>query len=321
MTRTQPDLTKHLSAATLIGKLEENIRGVMRSNDHGIQWLLSAFFAGGHVLLEDVPGTGKTTLAKSLAASINARFSRIQFTPDLLPTDILGVSMYDQQSRNFHFRKGPVFTQILLADEINRASPRTQSALLEAMAENQVSIEGERFALEDTFFVVATQNPVDFHGTYPLPEAQMDRFAMRFELGYVSEDDELHMLDVQQQRHPFDDLVAVLEPADVRLIREEVKLIRITEELKRYIVKLVASTRNHEEVLMGASPRAGIMLMKCAQAMALVNGEQFVTPDVIQELAIPVIAHRLALHPESDYGGGTAAQVISDIINETEVPT
>ncbi|MDG1836994.1 MAG: MoxR family ATPase [Pseudomonadales bacterium] len=321
MTRTQPDLTKHLSAATLIGKLEENIRGVMRSNDHGIQWLLSAFFAGGHVLLEDVPGTGKTTLAKSLAASINARFSRIQFTPDLLPTDILGVSMYDQQSRDFHFRKGPVFTQILLADEINRASPRTQSALLEAMAENQVSIEGERFALEDTFFVVATQNPVDFHGTYPLPEAQMDRFAMRFELGYVSEDDELHMLDVQQQRHPFDDLVAVLEPADVRLIRDEVKLIRITEELKRYIVKLVASTRNHKEVLMGASPRAGIMLMKCAQAMALVNGEQFVTPDVIQELAIPVIAHRLALHPESDYGGGTAEQVISDIINETEVPT
>ena len=321
MTRTQPDLTKHLSAATLIGKLEENIRGVMRSNDHGIQWLLSAFFAGGHVLIEDVPGTGKTTLAKSLAASINARFSRIQFTPDLLPTDILGVSMYDQHSRDFHFRKGPVFTQILLADEINRASPRTQSALLEAMAENQVSIEGERFALEDTFFVVATQNPVDFHGTYPLPEAQMDRFAMRFELGYVSEDDELHMLDVQQQRHPFDDLVAVLEPADVRLIRDEVKLIRITEELKRYIVKLVASTRNHKEVLMGASPRAGIMLMKCAQAMALVNGEQFVTPDVIQELAIPVIAHRLALHPESDYGGGTAEQVISDIINETEVPT
>ena len=321
MTRTQPDLTKHLSAATLIGKLEENIRGVMRSNDHGIQWLLSAFFAGGHVLLEDVPGTGKTTLAKSLAASIDARFNRIQFTPDLLPTDILGVSMYDQQSRDFHFRKGPVFTEILLADEINRASPRTQSALLEAMAENQVSIEGERFALEDTFFVVATQNPVDFHGTYPLPEAQMDRFAMRFELGYVSEDDELHMLDVQQQRHPFDDLVAVLEPADVRLIREEVKLIRITEELKRYIVKLVASTRNHKEVLMGASPRAGIMLMKCAQAMALVNGEQFVTPDVIQELAIPVIAHRLALHPESDYGGGTAEQVISDIINETEVPT
>ena len=262
MTRTQPNLTKHLSAATLIGKLEENIRGVMRSNDHGIQWLLSAFFAGCHVLLEDVPGTGKTTLAKSLAASINARFSRIQFTPDLLPTDILGVSMYDQHSRDFHFRKGPVFTQILLADEINRASPRTQSALLEAMAENQVSIEGERFALEDTFFVVATQNPVDFHGTYPLPEAQMDRFAMRFELGYVSEDDELHMLDVQQQRHPFDDLVAVLEPADVRLIRDEVKLIRITEELKRYIVKLVASTRNHKEVLMGASPRAGIMLMK-----------------------------------------------------------
>jgi MoxR-like ATPase len=317
----KPHTQENRNVAALISKLENNIKAVIRSNDHGIEWLLTAFFAGGHVLLEDVPGTGKTTLAKSLAASINARFSRIQFTPDLLPTDILGVSMYDQESKDFHFRKGPIFTQILLADEINRASPRTQSALLEAMAENQVSIEGQKFTLDDTFFVVATQNPVDFHGTYPLPEAQMDRFAMRFELGYVSEDDELHILESQQkQHHPFDDLTSVLEPADVRIIREEVTNIRITEELKRYIVKLVASTRNHAGILMGASPRAGIMLMKCAQAMTLINGEEFVTPDVIQELAIPVIAHRVALHPDTEYGGGTAEQVISDIINETEVP-
>lgn len=320
MTLQQPDILEKRNVADLISKLENNIKTVIRSNDHGVEWLLTAFFAGGHVLLEDVPGTGKTTLAKSLAASIDARFSRIQFTPDLLPTDILGVSMYDQESKDFHFRKGPIFTQILLADEINRASPRTQSALLEAMAENQVSIEGQRFTLDDTFFVVATQNPVDFHGTYPLPEAQMDRFAMRFELGYVSEDDELHILEAQQQHHPFDDLAPVLVPADVRVIREEVRNIRITEELKRYIVKLVANTRNHAGILMGASPRAGIMLMKCAQAMTLINGEEFVTPDVIQELAIPVIAHRVALHPDTEYSGGTAAQVISDIINETEVP-
>jgi len=325
MTLRQPDLSEDRNSgahvSTLVSKLENNIRKVMRSNDHGIQWLLTAFFAGGHVLLEDVPGTGKTTLAKSLAASINARFSRIQFTPDLLPTDILGVSMYDQEAKDFHFRRGPIFTQILLADEINRASPRTQSALLEAMAENQVSIEGERFTLDDTFFVVATQNPVDFHGTYPLPEAQMDRFAMRFELGYVSEDDELHILDSQQNHHPFNDLSPVLDTADVRKIRLEASNIKITEELKRYIVTLVASTRKHSGILMGASPRAGIMLMKCSQAMSLINGEDFVTPDVIQELAIPVIAHRLALHPDADYSGGTAEQIISDIITETPVPT
>ena len=198
----------------LITKLRSNIESVIRCNNNSIKWLLTALFAGGHVLLEDVPGTGKTTLAKALAKSVEALFKRIQFTPDLLPSDILGVSIYDQRHREFKFRPGPIFTQILLADEINRASPRTQSALLEAMAEKQVSIEGDRYPMDELFLVIATQNPVEFHGTYPLPEAQMDRFAMSFKLGYVSRDDEVDILDSQTHSHPLDSLSACISTED-----------------------------------------------------------------------------------------------------------
>ena len=305
---------------TNIARLQANVAMVMRGNQKPIEWLLTAFFTGGHVLLEDVPGTGKTTLAKSLAGSIAADFKRVQFTPDLLPTDILGVSIFNQNTQDFRFRKGPIFTQILLADEINRASPRTQSALLEAMGENQVSVEGDRFALDDLFFVIATQNPIEFHGTYPLPEAQMDRFAMRFSLGYVSEAEELEILSSQAVSHPIDVLQPCLSLDEVRAIKTAAINIRITDELQRYIVRLVSATRHHPDIQMGASPRATIALMKSAQALALIRGIEFVTPDIIQELALPIIAHRLALNSDSTFSGSSAMNLLQTIIENTDVP-
>jgi len=305
---------------TNIARLQANVAVVMRGNQKPTEWLLTAFFTGGHVLLEDVTGTGKTTLAKSLAGSIAADFKRVQFTPDLLPTDILGVSIFNQNTQDFRFRKGPIFTQILLADEINRASPRTQSALLEAMGENQVSVEGDRFALDDLFFVIATQNPIEFHGTYQLPEAQMDRFAMRFSLGYVSEAEELEILSSQAVSHPIDVLQPCLSLDEVRAIKTAAINIRITDELQRYIVRLVSATRHHPDIQMGASPRATIALMKSAQALALIRGIEFVTPDIIQELALPIIAHRLALNSDSTFSGSSAMNLLQTIIENTAVP-
>ena len=312
--------TNFENICTNIARLQANVAMVMRGNQKPIEWLLTAFFTGGHVLLEDVPGTGKTTLAKSLAGSIAADFKRVQFTPDLLPTDILGVSIFNQNTQDFRFRKGPIVTQILLADEINRASPRTQSALLEAMGENQVSVEGDRFALDDLFFVIATQNPIEFHGTYPLPEAQMDRFAMRFSLGYVSEEEELEILSSQAVSHPIDVLQPCLSLDEVRAIKTAAINIRITDELQRYIVRLVSATRHHPDIQMGASPRATIALMKSAQALALIRGIEFVTPDIIQELALPIIAHRLALNSDSTFSGSSAMNLLQTIIENTAVP-
>ena len=305
----------------LIDALKLNIERVIRCNNDAVTWLMTALFAGGHILIEDVPGTGKTTLAKALARSIQAEFKRVQFTPDLLPSDILGVSIYDQQKQNFKFRAGPIFTQILLADEINRASPRTQSALLEAMAEQQVSIEGDRRPLDNIFFVIATQNPIEFKGTYPLPEAQMDRFAMSFKLGYVSKEDEVSILNDQRHGHPLDDLSACLAAKDIESIRLAAANIRIADELKRYIVDIVTATRSAPGIAMGASPRAGIMLMKCSQALALIEGQQFVSPDQIQELAIPVIAHRLILEPGVEYNGTQATKIVTEILKSLPVPS
>ncbi|MCP4043214.1 MAG: MoxR family ATPase [Gammaproteobacteria bacterium] len=309
-----------LSPQDTISKIIRNVEKVMSGQENSLRKILAALASGGHVLLEDYPGTGKTTLAKAIALSLGAKFTRVQFTPDLLPSDILGVSVFDQRQQVFNFREGPIFTDILLADEINRASPRTQSALLEAMAEGQVSIEGNSFKLSELFFVIATQNPVEFRGTYPLPEAQMDRFALRLSLGYVDLESEVAIVSGQERRHPLESISACVTVEDVQALKEAVKEVHISDELRRYAVSIIRATRTSRAVQMGAGPRASLALIKSSQALALLDRQDFVTPEYLHELLVPVIAHRLALDPKARFSGVTAESVLDEIKKEVPVP-
>lgn len=301
-------------------KLAANIRNVICGKEDLIKKMLAAFFSGGHVLLEDVPGTGKTTLAKSLAKSIGTQFARVQFTPDLLPADILGLSIYEQASGSFHFNKGPIFTNILLADEINRASPRTQSALLEAMAEKQISIEAKEYQLDNLFFVIATENPVESHGTYPLPESQMDRFMVKLCPGYLDRDTEVTMLADQIAGHPLTHLSQVITDTEIFAIMDIVQQTRLSKEIQYYIVDIVAATRKADHILLGAGPRGTLALGKMAQGLAFIHGREFVSPEDIHEAAVPVLSHRIELQPQAKFAGQSDEELVLDLLQTIPVP-
>jgi MoxR-like ATPase len=307
-------------AARAAARIAASVESVMSGQGAKVRTILAAFLAGGHVLIEDNPGTGKTTLAKALAVSVGAQFKRVQFTPDLLPSDILGVSVFNPREQTFDFHAGPIFTQVLLADEVNRASPRTQSALLEAMAEGQVTVEGRTTRLDELFFVIATQNPVEFRGTYPLPEAQMDRFAIRVSLGYVAAEEEVAIVLSQGRAHPLEQVAAVTTPDEIRAVRAAVKSVRLSLEITRYAVDLARASRGAAGVLLGAGPRASLALTRVAQALALIEGLEFVTPDHVRALAQPVLAHRLALDPQAKFSGTTAEGVVAGILKRVPVP-
>jgi MoxR-like ATPase len=294
---------------------------VILGKEEVIRTCVVALLAGGHVIVEDFPGVGKTLLAKSLARSIDCRFARIQFTPDLLPSDVTGVSVFNQKSGEFEFRPGPIFAQIVLADEINRTTPRTQAALLEAMAEGRVTVDGVTHELSPPFLVIATQNPIDHEGTFPLPEAQLDRFLMRFNLGYPAFDDEIKMLEMLQQKHPVNDLQAVLSAEELVACQQAIRGVHVDLKVRQYLMQIVHLTRENEDLALGGSPRASIALFRASQAMAAIRGRGFVQPDDVKRIAAPVLTHRLILKPESRLRKLTTDQVVKEVIDEIAVPT
>lgn len=303
-----------------IALLEKNLQSVIRGKPDAIRLIVISLLAQGHVLLEDVPGTGKTTLAKALARSLGGAFRRIQFTPDLLPADITGSSFYRPTEGIFEFRPGPVFTNVLLADEINRTSPRTQSALLEVMSEAQVTVEGVRRELPQPFFVVATQNPVEYHGTYPLPEAQLDRFAIQLALGYPSHADELAILYDQNEGHPLEAIEPVLTLEDLVSLQSLVRKIRVDNAVAEYLLLLVETIRGDARLRLGLSPRASLTLYRTAQARALTEGRDYTKPEDIRALAVPTLAHRLQLDTKAKYSGLLPSQLVEEALASIPVP-
>ncbi len=300
--------------------LKRNITKIIKGKDQEIDIILSIFFAGGHILLEDVPGVGKTTLAKALALSVSCDFKRIQFTPDLLPADILGGSVYNASEGSFQFRKGPVFANVVLADEINRASPRTQSSLLECMSENQITIEGTTHILKPPFIVIATQNPVDFHGTYPLPEAQMDRFAALLSLGYPHPDAELNMLFEQKENHPLENMKPVIDSSELVNLMKISKTISVDQNIAKYIINIVNKSREDLRLDLGLSPRAAIAMLHCAQSRAFLQNRNYVTPDDVKFLAPYVFSHRLIPKRKSDKSTSIKKMIMLEILDQVKSP-
>jgi MoxR-like ATPase len=301
-------------------RVVENIEKVIVGKRSTVELAIIGLLCQGHMLIEDVPGVGKTVLARSLARSLGCTFSRIQFTPDMLPSDVTGVSIFNQVSREFEFRPGPVMAQIVLADEINRATPKTQAALLEAMEERQVTVDGVTHILPRPFMVLATQNPIEYEGTFPLPEAQLDRFLIRVRLGYPHAEDEVEILDRQQYRHPLDDLGQMVAVEELSQMQEAVKSIYVAPSMKRYIISLARQTRDHPEVYLGASPRGSLALYRTSQARAAMKGRDYVLPDDIKEMVVPTFAHRLILGPAARLRDLNADDIVQEIESSVPVP-
>ncbi|KKC47131.1 MULTISPECIES: MoxR family ATPase [Paenibacillus] len=310
----------YASDLQLCTDIRRNLESCILGKEREIELVLIALLAGGHLLLEDVPGTGKTQLVKALARSIGGDFRRIQCNPDLLPTDITGLTIYHPREEQFIFRPGPIMSHLVLADEINRATTKTQSALLEAMEERSITVDGETYSLPSPFILIATQNPIEFEGTYLLPEAQMDRFMMRLSLGYPGEAEERRMVLKQESGHPSDLLGRVAEIGDIVKLQELAEKVHVDEAVGEYLVRLVRSTREHEGVQLGASPRAAVALMRAAKARALIEKREYVIPDDVKQLAVHVLSHRLLLKPAARLGGTRAETVIEDVIGRTKVP-
>ena len=304
----------------ITNQLLENVEKVIVGKTDAIRLTITGLLCQGHILIEDVPGTGKTMLAKSIARSIGGTFNRIQFTPDMLPSDVTGVSIFNQKTNEFEYRHGPIVAQIVLTDEINRATPKTQAALLEAMEEHQITVDGKTYPLPEPFLVLATQNPIEYEGTFPLPEAQMDRFLLRISLGYPATNYEVQMLTNQQLHHPIDDLEQVIEIADLLSSQEAVRHVTVTDEIKRYIVDLVETTRAHGEIYLGASPRGSLALFRTSQARAAILGRDYVLPDDVKALAVPALAHRLIVGSAARIREVDAVDVIEEVLEKVPVP-